>query len=349
MPESSRSWTLKSWKRAQQDEIGRLLEFLARRIHIGDAGRRLARPVEIDAGDFAFGARLEIRFAHQHRQDRGLRTGLGIIGAAEPFAEAAIGALPERDAERIGVGLRKISGRLREWLVAEFLGGLRKQRVAVALLLRRRRIGPRARALERIAAVLDRSLEIAGFARRAAQIFELVVMRLEIVVGDAPILDGHVLRQEIGAVALRQVTAQHEIGRQKAPSLGVPMHAGAADAVAEHERAPVAHRQRRLVGVVAERHRHLRRPQKQLVLEPIAQLVLRVGDRKIGRGVAPRAALDRDDVEARVGQFVGENGAGPAEPDDDDVFAGKLSAPSCRCLDYARSRIERQVHCDQFG
>jgi len=33
----------------------------------------------------------------------------------------------------------------------------------------------------------------------------------------------------------------HEIPRQKAPRLGVPVHADAADAVAEHERAPVGH------------------------------------------------------------------------------------------------------------
>ena len=156
----------------------------------------LAGAVEIDARDFALGARLEIRLAQQHRQDRRLRAGLGIIGAAEPFAEAAKGALAERDAERIGVGLRQISRRLRKRLVAELLRGLGEQRVAVALLLRRRRIGPRARALERIAAVLDLAVEIAGRARGAAQILELIVMRLEIVVGDAPILDGHVLRQE---------------------------------------------------------------------------------------------------------------------------------------------------------
>ena len=196
--------------------------------------------------------------------------------------------------------------------------------MAVALLLRRRRIRPRARALEGVAAVLNRSLEIAGFARRAAQIFELVVMRLEIVERDAPILDGHVRRQETGAIPLRQVTAQHEIARQEAPGLGVPMNAGAADAIAEHEGAPVAHRQRRLIGVVAERHRNLRRPQEQFVLQPIAQLVLGIGNRKIGRGVAPWAALDRHHIEAFVRQFVGENGAGPAKPDDGDVFAGEF-------------------------
>ena len=59
--------------------------------------------------------------------------------------------------------------------------------------------------------------------------------------------------------------------------------------------------------------------------DAIAQFVLRVGDRKIGRRIAPRTALDRDDVEACIGQLVGQNRAGPAQADDDDVFAGKFA------------------------
>jgi hypothetical protein len=66
--------------------------------------------------------------------------------------------------------------------------------------------------------------------------------------------------------ALRQMAAQREVGGQKAERLGIPVYTGAANAVAEHERAPVAHRQRHLAGVVAERHRSLRRSQEKLVL-----------------------------------------------------------------------------------
>jgi len=40
------------------------------------------------------------------------------------------------------------------------------------------------------------------------------------------------------------------------------MQAATADAVAEHEGAPVAHGQRPLTGIVAEGHRRLRRPQE---------------------------------------------------------------------------------------
>jgi hypothetical protein len=59
---------------------------------------------------------------------------------------------------------------------------------------------------------------------------------------------------------------RQEIAGQKPEGLGVPMQAATADAVTEHEGAPVAHRQRRLSGIVTEGHRRLRRPQKKLVL-----------------------------------------------------------------------------------
>jgi hypothetical protein len=76
MPESSRSWTLKSWKAHKQHQIGGLLEFFARRINIGHPSCPFSGPVEIDARDLAFGARLEIRIAKQHRQNRRLRRSL---------------------------------------------------------------------------------------------------------------------------------------------------------------------------------------------------------------------------------------------------------------------------------
>ncbi len=333
-------------KCAQEDEVGRLLPFLAGGVDEGDAGRALAAAVEVDARDLAFGARREVRLAHQRRQNRGLRARLRIVGAAEPFAEAAIGALPELDAERVGVGLRQVAGGLRKRLVAELARRLGIERVAEWLLLRRRRIGARARAFERIAAPLDISLEIAGGAGGAAHIFEPVVMRLDVLPGDAPVLDGHVVGQEFLAVALGEMRAQDEIGRQEAPGLGVPVDAGAADAVAEHKGAPVAHRQRGLARLVAERHRDLRRPQEQLVLDAVAQLVLRVGDRKRRRRVAPRAALERDDVKARLGKLVGEDRAGPSQADDHGISVRELACHRVRLDAISPAAAD---HCDQSG
>src|SRR6516162_1786443 len=65
------------------------------------------------------------------------------------------------------------------------------------------------------------------------------------------------------------------------------MHAAATDTVGRHERPPGTDRQRGLVHLVAERERGLVRPQEQLVPNAIAQFVLHVGRREIGRRVAP--------------------------------------------------------------
>ena len=177
-------------------------------------------------------------------------------------------------------------------------------------------------------------------------------MRLEILEGYAPILDRHVFRQKLLAVALRQMRSSREVGRQEAKRLGVPMQSAAADAVAEHESTPVAHRQGRLTGVVPERHRHLRRLQEKLVLQAVAQLVLRVGDGKIGGRVAPGTTLERNNVEPGLRQFVCENGAGPAEPNDDGVFSRK---PVGHCSDLTAINSNQtgmaiwRYYCDQFG
>jgi hypothetical protein len=88
--------------------------------------------------------------------------------------------------------------------------------------------------------------------------------------------------------------------------------AAADDAVAEHEGAPVAHRQRGLTGVVAEGHRRLRRAQEQLVLQAIAPFVLGVGHRKVACGVAPRAALDGHHIQSGIGELMRKDGAGPS-------------------------------------
>jgi len=43
------------------------------------------------------------------------------------------------------------------------------------------------------------------------------------------------------------------------------------------------------------------------VLDAVARLVLHVGDGKIGRGIAPRPALDCHHIKAGIGQLIGEN------------------------------------------
>ena len=90
------------------------------------------------------------------------------------------------------------------------------------------------------------------------------------------------------------------------------------------KRAELPDRQRRLAVVIAERQRALRRSLEQIEPHRIAQLVRRVTDVEGGGGVAPRTALDRDDVEPLVGELLREDRAGPAEADDHDVLCGQL-------------------------
>src|SRR6266436_7345121 len=161
---------------AEQNQLGRLLPLLVAGVDVGDAGGAFPGLVEIDLQHLAVRARLEVWPSYQRGQDRGLRAGLRVIAAAEPFAIAAKGARAEGDAERVRVCLRQVAGGLRKRGVTHLLCGLREECGAVGLLLRRRRVFSRAEAFERVAASLLLALDIARLARCAAQILELIVM-----------------------------------------------------------------------------------------------------------------------------------------------------------------------------
>ena len=151
-------------------------------------------------------------------------------------------------------------------------------------------------------------------------------MGLKLLIGDAPILNGAVLWDELLAIALSEMGLQHEVAGEEAPRLRVPVHAAAANAIRRHEGAPAADRKRGLIHFVAEAEGQLRRAQEQLVPDAIAQLILVVGRREIGRRVAPGSALDGNDIEAGIGQFVSQDRSGPAKADDHNVFGGKLAS-----------------------
>src|SRR6202043_2494900 len=62
-------------------------------------------------------------------------------------------------------------------------------------------------------------------ARNARDVLELVVIRLELVVADRPVLDVIAFGQNALAVALDHVATDAEIVGQKAPGLPVPVQA----------------------------------------------------------------------------------------------------------------------------
>src|SRR5437016_7683379 len=128
-------------------------------------------------------------------------------------------------------------------MIAEALRRLAEQARAQSRLDRLVGIMVAARPLERIAAGDDLALEVAGLARGAAQLVEAVVERLEFLIAHRPILDRHVGRDGVRAVALGERAADAEVARQVAPIQRAPVAAGAAHALARQERAEPADRQ----------------------------------------------------------------------------------------------------------
>src|SRR4051794_12126610 len=100
-----------------------------------------------------------------------------------------------------------------------------------------RRIGIIARTwiLEWIAARLDLTLDVTGLAGNARRIFELVIIGFDLGTGNAPILQRHVIRYEVLAVALLVLRADAQFMVGPAPSHAVPVHAGAANSFARQE------------------------------------------------------------------------------------------------------------------
>ena len=186
-------------------------------------------------------------------------------------------------------------------------------------LHRRIRIIAGAWAFEGIAARLDLPLQIAGLAADAVEIFEAIEVRLELVIGDAPVLTGAVLGELARPVAREGAAPRLEIPRQEAPGDAVPVNRRAADAFAREEGPHLAHRQRRIANRVAEGERLARQVLHQLVAAGVTELVVRVRHVEVGVGVAPAAALQAHDLEACVGELFREDGAGEADTHGDDV------------------------------
>src|SRR4029077_5934614 len=136
--------------------------------------------------------------------------------------------------------------------------------MAERLRLCGRRVGARTGTFERITSFLDLSPEVSRSSRSSTKIFEPIVEGFEFIVSDSPVLDCHVFRQKGGAVTLGEMRFQEEIGRQKTPHPGVPVHAAAADSVRRHECSPTANWKRGLVHPIAESEGELVRTQEKL-------------------------------------------------------------------------------------
>ena len=104
----------------------------------------------------------------------------------------------------------------------------------------------------RIAAWLDLAVQVAGLTADAKDMLELVVVRFDLVPGDAPVLQMAVLGNERCAIAFLDARVHFEIMREKAARIAAPVCRRATDHLAWLECAHLAHRQRRLRVVVAK-------------------------------------------------------------------------------------------------
>ena len=145
-------------------------------------------------------------------------------------------------------------------MIAEIGCAFAEQSPEIRLLHRRGWVFPRTRRLEWISARLDLALDVAGLAAYPAEIFEAIVVRLELRISDAPILDRQLRTtcfEKLLAVALLDMRLVDEIGDLEAEALAVPVHERAAQARSRQKARPPADRQSGLVGSVAKRHRLL--------------------------------------------------------------------------------------------
>ena len=190
---------------------------------------------------------------------------------------------------------------------------------------RRHRVGARARAFEDVAAAVDRALDVAGLARDANLHFHLVVVRLQLLEAERPVLDRGAGRQARRAIAPSRLARHLEVPGVQAPALGPVVQGGAADGVHHRvKRQPrrVRRRRRRTMrGNLAIRLLDRVRP----AAEVVAQLVGRVVRRR-----QPGTRLEPDDVDARLRERQRGHAARRAEADDDDAGPGELSRHGCR-------------------
>src|SRR6266511_115823 len=117
---------------------------------------------------------------------------------------------------------------------------------------------------EGVAAGLDDALEVAGFARKAAGVLELVVIRLQLVVGHGPVLDGRILWDGPFPVAGNGAASDLEIPGGMPPGPASPVKARAAKPLAPGKRPMPPHGPGNLTRAIAERNGRAREVFKEL-------------------------------------------------------------------------------------
>ena len=229
--------------------------------------------------------------------------------AAAAVAEAVILA-----ARALVIGRRVDRRRAREGVPAELARGARHAFGEFGAAQRRHRIAALARPLEDVAARIDDAVDVAGLAGHADLVLDLVVIGLELLEPERPILHRRALGHARGAVAPRRLAHHLEVPGIEPPALRPVVQRGAADRVHHRMNGQPRRIGRRRVRPVGRDFavRLLRR------LRPAAEIVAQLVGREVARG-EPGARLEPDHLEPGARQRQRGDAADRAEPDDDDI------------------------------
>ena len=307
---------------ADNHQVRRLFHFAPLAVDVGHAGGAGFVVGQVDLQHVGVSPQLKAFFLAQRRQNVHVRRGFRVHVAGVAAAETAEVARAHLRAVGVGIGVGGVGRRQVIGVIPHFQRRFFKQLRRPGVFLRRQREVVRAVRGEGVAAAAfadDLAFDRPGGPGSTEYFFRFIEERFQLVVGDAEILDDHILGDEVFAVAFFIVAAHPQLNGIDAEMDAGPVQPGAAHAGTRQEGRQLAIGHRLLAGVMPDGDGAFRQILEQLAADVVGQLInhLRIG--AVRPGVAHRAALQRDDVEPGFGQLFGHDRPNPAEADDRDI------------------------------
>ena len=306
-------------ERAQDHQIGLLLDFSAQGIDIGHAGSLGFAAVQVDPDHMGIRAQLEVRQRLQGRKNVYVGRCLGIHVADITAAKTAEVARPHLRAIGVGVWPGGVCRRQVIRLVANLIGRFLKQLCGVGVLLRHQRKVVRTVRRIRVAALAftdPLAIDGPGLTRRTKNLFGIVEERLQLFVADAEVLDGHVLGDKVLAVTLFVMAAHAQFDRVDPKVHPRPVQACTAHTVTRQESAQLAVGQGHVIDAMANGDGFFGDVLEQLFAHAVGKFVDDLWIVAVWIGVLHRTALQGHNIQAGFGQLFGHDRAGPTETND---------------------------------
>ena len=207
-------------------------------------------------------------------------------------------------------------------MIAQFVRGFLEQVGRIGMLQRRSGIFMHARRFENVSAIDELATEIAGLAADAHHLLGVPIVRLQLIVGYAPIAHRQIGGEFRGAVLLGKMRSQVEDTRQKAEAHAGPMLARASHAGTGMERAVLADGNRRIAGRMPVRDGLFGDVLHHAQADVIVQFVHVHG---IVGEVTRSAALQRQHAGGCAGDELLRHGkSGPAAAHDGDIYGFEI-------------------------